>query len=470
MPTSSAPRPSSRSRTHVPSTLAEFDHGPREQRRLAGKALRADVPRTSHGAWEVGAATRDPVALLQRSSRGRVPELIPVRYARMATNAFAYYRGSPAIMAYDLARTPSTGLAVQACGDAHLTNFGGFGTPERNLAFDLNDFDETLAAPWEYDLKRLVASCVVASRNRGWADAVGQDAARAAARGYRETLTELSHLGYLEAWYRRVDVDAVIASIADDEARQRGSKVVAKARRRDGVHVQAKLTTEVDGVRRFIDDPPLIEHLPSTASERVVHNIFDRYLATVAPNVNLLLRRYQMLDVARKVVGVGSVGTRCFVVLLAGSEGEPLFLQVKEARASVLEPYVGRAPQANHGQRVVEGQRIMQAAGDAMLGWTNNGRHHYFIRQLRDWKLSIDLDRVSEPLLVSYAALCGQVLATAHARSGDAAKISGYLGPSDTFDRTMASFATAYADQNDADYVAFQAAVADGRLPVSEVY
>ena len=446
-----------------PATLAEFDNSPREQRRLAGKELRKAVPRTSQATWEVGAVKRDPVSLLIRSSRGRIPELVPVRYGRMLADRFSFYRGSPAVMAHDLAHTPSTGLLVQACGDAHLSNFGGFASSERNLVFDLNDFDETIPGPWEWDVKRLVASCVIASRNNGWPDDVGRQAAMAATKGYRVFLEELSHLSYLDAWYHRFDLDTFAAQATDPRVRKRAQRIVRKARTRDSMQVLGKLCEQVDGEWRIVDSPPLIEHT-KRASTMAARAVFDTYLDTTSPSVQLLLRRYRLVDVARKVVGVGSVGTRCFVLLMAGSEGEPLFLQVKQANASVLEPFVGRSAHANHGQRVVEGQRIMQAAGDPLLGWTHRGNVHFYLRQLRDWKISFELSTALPEGLVEYAGVCGRVLAQAHARSGDAAKISGYLGTADTFDRAMADFAVGYADQNDADYEAFSEAVAQGRI------
>lgn len=450
-------------RTLPPSSLAEFDHAPREERRLAGKELRKAVPRTSQATWEVGAVKRDPVALLVRSSRGRIPELVPVRYGRMLADRFSFYRGSPAVMAHDLSHTPSTGLAVQACGDAHLSNFGAFASSERNLVFDLNDFDETIPGPWEWDLKRLVASCVIATRNRGWADDIGRQAAAAATSGYRAFLDELSHMAYIDAWYHRFDLERLVSEVGDARARKRSDRFIAKARTRDSMQALSKLCEQVDGEWRIIDDPPLIEHT-KRATTMAARSVFDTYLDTTPPSVQLVLRRYRLVDVARKVVGVGSVGTRCFVLLMAGSEGDPLFLQVKQANASVLEPFVGRSAHPNHGQRVVEGQRITQAAGDPLLGWTHRGNVHFYVRQLRDWKLSFDVSAARPEGLVQYASGCGRVLAQAHARSGDAAKISGYLGTADTFDRAMADFAVAYADQNDADYEAFTEAVGSGRI------
>ncbi|MBK9180216.1 MAG: DUF2252 domain-containing protein [Acidimicrobiales bacterium] len=455
--------------------------GPTEHRPVAderfgaGKELRRQVPRTAHATWTPPADRPDPVAVLEEQGRTRLQSLLPVRYGRMLESAFAYYRGAAAMMAHDLAATPDTGLVVQACGDAHLSNFGTFATPERNLVFDLNDFDETLAGPWEWDLKRLTASAVVAARSIGLGDAAGRDAALSAVRSYRHAMAALARMPLMDRWYFRVDADAV-AALLDTAATKRGEaadrkridKAVQKARRNTSARALPKLTelTE-EGTRRITDHPPLVAHRDEVDQD-VVERFLEAYRATLTDERRVLLDHFRLEDVALKVVGVGSVGTRCFIVLLSSADGDPLFLQVKEADTSVLAPHSPTAPAwDNEGHRVVAGQKIMQAASDLFLGWASGPEHDFYVRQLRDMKGSAEISTFGASILADYLALCGAVLARAHARSADPAVIAGYVGEAeavDTFDRAVADFAAAYADQNDRDYEALQAAVSSGRL------
>ena len=431
-----------------------------------GRSLRGTTPRTSLGVWEAAPDRQDPVAILEESNRTRVQELVPVRYGRMLVSPFTYLRGSPAVMAADLATTPSTGIHVQACGDAHLLNFGLFGTPERHLVFDLNDFDETLPGPWEWDVKRLLTSVVVAARTMGLSEVDAERAASAGAKAYRESINRFALMNQLDIWYARVDVDDVINML---QGRRR--KLVERTAERSRLHTSeqafAKLTAVVDGKRRITDDPPVIEHLVGEGLERVAADAFHGYEASMPEDRRVLLSQYEMVDVARKVVGVGSVGTRCHIVLLCGRvHGDPLFLQVKQAEASVLEPYVGASGHTTSGERVVAGQRITQAASDLLLGWTRIDDLHFYVRQLRDMKGSADLSKLDAVGLVTYSSLCAATLARAHARTGAASALRGYLGTGDVFDQAMTRFAVAYADQNELDYQRLVQAAADGRVPV----
>jgi uncharacterized protein (DUF2252 family) len=419
----------------------------------AGRALRRAVPRSSHATWDP-AGRRSPVALLEETDRRRLPDLVPIRHARMLASPFAFLRGAPAVMAHDLAITPVTGITVQACGDAHLLNFGLFATPERNLVFGLNDFDETLPAPWEWDVKRLATSFVVAGRTAGFDQADGRRAAQAAVRVYREELARYAGMRLLEVWYSRVDAAAVVA-LSRGRRRRAVADRLARAQHHTSLDALPRLTEPAGDGRRFLEEPPLLTHVEECHAAWV-EEVLARYRASLPDERRQLLGRFRALDAARKVVGVGSVGTRCYVVLLLGDRhDDPLLLQVKQATASVLEPYAGRSRYRHPGRRVVNGQRLLQTASDIFLGWTSDDTAHYYVRQLWDMKGSINLDTLDPADLYHYGRLCGWVLARAHARSGDAAAISGYLGSGDRFDRAVADFAEAYADQTEADYAAF---------------
>jgi uncharacterized protein (DUF2252 family) len=435
-----------------------------EQRREAGRALRAKVPRSEHGEWRPRPDRPDPVDLLEENNRPRLPDLVPVRYARMLASPFAFLRGSAVIMAEDLAGTPDTGLHVQACGDAHLGNFGVFGTPERNLVFDVNDFDETLPGPWEWDVKRLAASVVLAARNLGIDGAPATQMARGSARAYRERMAELGRMGPLDVWYDRVDVTQVLDIARQEQAKDLKRQLrVSKIRQRTSLRALPKLTEDVNGTLRIIDDPPLIGHLDPEAFDG--ETMIRAYADSLPPDRRPLLQRYQVADTARKVVGVGSVGTRCYLSLLVDADRHcPMFLQLKEAMGSVLAPHAGRSEFSHQGERVVVGQRLMQAASDMFLGWTSYRGHHYYVRQYRDMKGSVNLDAVTPTGFTSYADVCGRTLARAHARSGDAATISGYLGTGSPFDQAIARFADRYADQMLDDTDALAEAVRAGRV------
>jgi uncharacterized protein (DUF2252 family) len=429
-----------------------------------GKALRQRVPRSSHADWSPPGDRQDPLDLLQAQDETRLPELVPLRYGRMLASPFAFLRGSTVVMARDLAATPSTGLIVQASGDAHLSNFGAYATPERNLVFDLNDFDETLPAPWEWDVKRLAASVVVAGRANGFRAADCADAARAAVCSYRERMKAFARLGHLVLWYSRISAEEIAADLPPNARKdfQRGTR---RAAHRDHLQALAKMTTVVDGNVRIVDDPPQIIHHSDELVGKHVPAFAKAYRTSVRDDLRMLLNRYHFVDFAQKVVGVGSVGTRCYVVLLQGNgPDDPLFLQIKQAFPSVLEPYAGKSRYSNHGQRVVRGQQYIQAASDIFLGWGRTNGVDLYVRQLRDMKASVDVTIMSPSRLALYAALCGWALARAHARSGDAARIAGYLGGSDRFDSAIAAFATSYADQTERDHAALVEGVRSGRI------
>lgn len=438
----------------------------RDQRLADGRALRDAVPRASHARWKAPAKRLDPIAILQQSNRGRLPELVPVRYGRMLASPFAFLRGSAGLMASDLATTPASGIRVQACGDCHLLNFGLFATPERNLIFDLNDFDETLPAPWEWDVKRLAVSFAVAASDLRLGDKQAQAAAIECVRAYRERLLECSKMSPLDVWYDRLDARAIIDMAPNARLRKKREQLVAQAQERIGDYLYPKISGEVGGRRRLIDQPPILFHLDTKGFEKTVANAMAGYRSSLPEERRVLFDRYRLEDLAIKAVGIGSVGTRCFVGLFFSAENHPLLLQFKEACASVLEPYAGKSPYENQGQRVVTGQRLLQSASDIFLGWTH-GRpgHDYFVRQLRDMKMSapIEADTSAQQVLL-YAELCGRTLAHAHAKSGDAALISGYLGKSGAFDQAIGEFAMAYADQNAKDHSALVAAVKSGRV------
>src|SRR5215204_3582243 len=442
-----------------------------QQRHERGRAARRLAPRGSHAEWAPMPDRPDPVELLEAQARDRIQELLPIRYGRMMASPFAFLRGSTIVMAQDLAGTPKTGIQAQLCGDAHLLNFGAYASPERALLFDLNDFDETLPGPWEWDVKRLAASLVVAGRDNGFDASDCRDAARASAASYRQRMAEFSEMGELEVWYSRVGEEDVRDLLSGAKNRKttakKLSKTVRKARSRDSLQALSKLTRVVDGRRMINDDPPLLVRVPDGDEIRVqVNAILESYKRTLQDDRRHLLDRYRFVDVARKVVGVGSVGTRAYVVLLEGrDENDPLFLQVKEAGSSVLENYVKSNTHEHHGHRVVAGQRLMQAASDIFLGWFRGteGRDFYW-RQLKDMKGSADVGGMSADELVLYANLCGWALARAHSRSGDRVRISAYLGKSERFDVAIADFAKEYADQTERDHAALCAAVKSGRV------
>lgn len=447
-------------------------HPTRPERRAAGKEARAALP--LGGLAETGTAVvgRDAVALLGAADTDRLEWLVPIRYGRMLRSPFTFYRGTAGLMAHDLAFAPSSGLTVQLCGDAHLLNFGVFGSPERALVFDLNDFDETLPGPFEWDVKRLVASVVVAARDRGFKRKRQREIAFATAERYRTAMREFASLTSLDTWHRQLEVDVALQTVADDDWREYAASVAERARGKDHVQAVSRFTEVVDGQRRIVADPPLIvplvnvAHLLEDDPTEIVRHVFLEYRKSVRDDVKVLLDRYTYVDSAIKVVGVGSVGTRCIIVLMQGAdENDLLFLQVKEARTSALEPYLAASQYVHCGQRVVAGQRLMQSASDAFLGWASGplGRQYYW-RQLRDWKGSVDVERMSERLLLRYGQLCGWTLAKAHARSGDSVAIASYLGSSNRFENAITSFGCAYADVNEQDYLELQTAVADGRV------
>jgi uncharacterized protein (DUF2252 family) len=437
----------------------------REQRLAAGIALRNTVPRRSHARWKKPAKRLDAIDLLKESNRDRLPELVPIRYGRMLASPFTFLRGSAGVMAADLATTPNTGIRVQACGDCHLMNFGLFATPERNLIFDINDFDETLPAPWEWDVKRLAVSFVVAARDTHLTDKRAQEVAVECARAYRVRLRECSQMSPLEVWYDRLDAQTIIDMAPNAKIRKFREQLVAKAQQRIGDFLYPKISAEVGGRRRLIDQPPVLFHVSVKGHEQMVLAGLAQYRSSLPDERRVLFDRYRLEDIAIKAVGIGSVGTRCFVGLFFSAENDPLLLQFKEACPSVLESYTGKSQYENDGQRVVTGQRLMQSASDIFLGWTRGrGGRDFYVRQLRDMKLSAPIEEATAERFTLYAELCGRTLAHAHAKSGDAATISGYLGKSDTFDRAIGDFALAYADQNEKDHAALVAAVKAGRV------
>lgn len=435
----------------------------------AGKRLRSACPRSSHQAWAPAPDRPDPVDLVLQAEQGRIPELLPLRHGRMARSPFTFYRGSALTMAYDLVRTPTTGMFVQCCGDAHLCNFGGFATPERRIIFSINDLDETLPAPWEWDVKRLAASFAVGCRDNGLGDVVGEEVVQTCVRAYREAMADYSQLRTLDLWYSALTAEELIASIPDPALRKRGLRRLTKEKGRSIAEDIFPKLTDKKGSRPIIKDQlPTIFHAPGMAVGQLedrLRQALEAYRATLAPAYQGLLDRYAFQDAAIKVVGIGSVGTACWVLLFSAGEGDPLFLQVKEARPSVLEAFAGPSVFPNHGQRVVNGYRCMQPASDMFLGWTEGyqGRH-YFVRQLRDVKISMRVETFGAVEMGLYATWCGRALALSHARSGNAAMLSGYMGQSDTFDRAIASFSLAYADQNERDHAALRKAIAEGRI------
>jgi uncharacterized protein (DUF2252 family) len=451
------------------------------ERAARGKAARNEVPRSSHGRWEPAFNRPDPVELLEEQAVTRVPELVPIRYGRMLVSPFTFYRGAALIMAADLAATPRSGLHAQICGDAHLSNFGVFASPERQMMFDINDFDETLPGPWEWDVKRLAASFEIAGRDRGFTPAERRAIVLAMAEEYRTRMNQAAGLQNLDVWYAHIQVETLFEQMLANVTKKQRAKAranVAKARTKDSMQAFAKLTHEVDGERRIIGDSPLIvpiEDLVPAERERdeiegEIRGMIRSYRRTLETDRRHLMEDFHYVHMARKVVGVGSVGTRAWILLMLGRDDQdPLFLQAKEAQESVLERFVGKSRYANSGQRVVAGQRLMQAASDIFLGWHRlaglDGQvRDFYIRQLRDWKGSADVDTMPASVMTLYAQICAATLARAHARSGDRIAIASYLGNSDVFDRAIADFASAYADQNERDYQALAQAADSGRV------
>jgi uncharacterized protein (DUF2252 family) len=456
-------------------------HLTRAERIARGKAARSTVPRSAHGEIEF-LEPRDPIALLEEQAASRVPELVPIRYGRMLASPFAFYRGGALIMATDLAQASSSGLRVQLCGDAHLSNFGVFASPERNLVFDINDFDETAPGPWEWDVKRLAASFAIGGRENGFGEKDRRAVLLEAVRAYREAMTVFARMRNLDVWYSHLSVDQAVAEFTAGVGAKRLRRAeanIAKSRTKDSMQAYEKLTHLVDGEPRIISDPPLIvpidELLPTQmerdALEQETRNLIRSYRRTLETDRRHLLEEFRFVDLARKVVGVGSVGTRAWIALFLGAdEQDPLFLQVKEAQPSVLERFVGKSDYSNCGQRIVAGQRLMQAVSDIFLGWQHissglDGRERdFYVRQLKDWKGSFAFEAAVPRGAAAYGRACGWTLARAHARSGDPIAIASYLGKSDVFDRAIAAFAETYADQNERDYRALQDAVDSGRV------
>jgi uncharacterized protein (DUF2252 family) len=429
-----------------------------------GKAARAEAPRTRHAEFQAWAERPDPIALLEEQAESRVPELVPIRYGRMAASPFAFFRGAAYVMASDLAGTPRSGITVQACGDAHLSNFGGFASPERDLIFDVNDFDETLPGPWEWDVKRLAASIAIAGREKDFTAKQRCENVAAAVRQYRETMRNLAGMRNLDIWYARLDRATITSRFETDATAAQVKifeKTAEKAKRKDNTRAFSRLAATGDGEPHIVSDPPLIER---------IEDLLRSYRASLQGDRRRLLERYRYCDLARKVVGVGSVGTRAWVVLMLGRDNDdPLFLQCKEAQPSVLEPFVGKSEYSHHGRRVVEGQRMMQSSSDIMLGWLratgiDGETRDFYVRQLWDWKSSADVEAMAPPGMSLYGRMCGGTLARAHARSGDGIAIASYLGRGDTFDRAICTFAETYADQNELDHRALTQAIASGRV------
>jgi uncharacterized protein (DUF2252 family) len=482
-------------------TRTRVPHPSVEERRAKGKEAAGRTPPSSHVGWAPATDRPDPVALLQEQDATREPDLVPVRHGRMLVSPFSFYRGTAKIMAADLNGTPTAGLDVQLCGDAHLSNFGAFASPERRLLFDLNDFDETLPGPFEYDVKRMAASFTIAGRNNGFAKADTKAATRASVAAYREAMASFAAIGTLDIWYAHLDEDELLKGIRGaaaeaskakkgkkatketkvaTRAKRTAEKTVAKAHTRDSLQALSKLGELVDGRYRIVSQPPIVVPMrdlegaygiPREEMERLLREQFRAYRATLRDDQRQLLERFQLVDMARKVVGVGSVGTRAFIALLQGrDQQDPLFLQVKEATASVLEDHLPKSRYRQPGQRVVQGQRMMQAASDIFLGWTKGAdtSRHYYWRQLRDMKGSAEVEAMAPVALNFYAGICGWTLARAHARSGDPVAIAAYLGDDDQFDRSITDFSTRYADQNERDYQAFAKAIRSGRLQALE--
>jgi uncharacterized protein (DUF2252 family) len=467
--------------------VKKIPHPSVDERRARGMAARGQTPRESHDGWKPAKDRPDPVALLQEQDATREQDLVPVRHGRMMVSPFTFYRGAARIMAADLKDTPRAGLDAQLCGDAHLSNFGAFASPERQLLFDVNDFDETLPGPFEYDVKRMAASFTIAARNNGFTKADEGAATLASVAGYREAMAGFAKMGQMEIWYAHLSMDDIMDAVRrtaktkqDAKAAKRAQKAVDKARTRDSLQALSKLGELVDGQYRIVSQPPIVVPgrdlaatygMSRTEAEKALRGQFRGYRATLEDDRRHLLEKFQFVDFARKVVGVGSVGTRAFIALLEGrDQQDPLFLQVKEATTSVLEDHLPKSRYKHHGERVVRGQRMMQASSDIYLGWTvgYDVKRHFYWRQLRDMKGSAVVEAMSPSDLTNYAQVCSWTLARAHARSGDPIAISEYLGTSDKFDRSITDFSQRYADQNERDYEAFVAAVRSGKLEATE--
>src|SRR5271165_4041966 len=473
-----AARTTAARRTTRPAMLPHLTVAERVAR---GKAARAEVPRSSHAIYEPPPGRTDPIKLLERQAEMRVPELIPIRYGRMLVSPFTFYRGGAMIMAHDLAGTPRSGLTVQCCGDAHLSNFGVFASPERRLMFDINDFDETLPGPWEWDVKRLAVSMLIAARDNSFAPKDQDRIVLDTVRRYRTAMAEFAGMKNLDVWYSHIDIESVVEELAaqfKQKMVKRTEAVLAKARTKDSMAAFSKLTHTVNGRVQIVDQSPLIVPLAQLLSDsrrpkmfEELHQLLRSYRNTLQFDRRVLLEGFELADFARKVVGVGSVGTRAWIALMLGRDGQdPLFLQMKEAEASVLEEFVAPSEFDNHGERVVAGQRLMQATSDIFLGWLHvesgiDGQERDFYgRQLKDWKGSAEIEQLVPSGMATYGRLCGWTLARAHARSGDRIAIAAYLGKSDAFDRAILEFSYAYAEQNDSDYQALTAAVKSGRI------
>jgi uncharacterized protein (DUF2252 family) len=435
-----------------------------DERKEAGKALRQRIPRASQAVFVPATDRPDPISQLSQQNETRVPGLVPIRWGRMSESAFAFMRGSALVMATDLAKTPNTGMQVVACGDCHLLNFGMLATPERGLIFDTNDFDEAYRAPWEWDVKRLAASFEVAGRYLGFAAKVRSQAVEAMSQSYREYMAEFAEMTSLEVWYFRLDPKTISARFMQSAgAQKRLSTNVSKAKASTQVSAFEKLTEVVDGRPRFLDNPPTLVRVRRAGGE-LLNELFNRYVSTLRADHKVLLDRYKAVDAAFKVVGVGSVGTRCGVILMMAGDGDSLLLQIKQANRSVLEAYGTPGRFQSQGERIVTGQRIMQAASDSFLGWTSARGRDYYVRQLKDMKWGVDLDKATHRSYDEYARVCGATIAHAHARSLDPAVLSGYLGRKDTFDIAMAEFATSYADQVERDFNLLKTAIRTKRV------
>lgn len=444
----------------------------RAERKELGKLVRDKCPLKSHSKTHIPSSGRDIVKIIEKSNEGRIPELIPLRYQRMLQSPFTFFRGSAALMAADLAHTPASGVNVQICGDCHIQNFGAFATPERNIVVDINDFDETLPGPWEWDVKRLAASLVLAANENGFDLEVGQDAAYRMAQRYRERMDELSKMPVLDVWYSRVEYKRIL-EVASGDGAQRAKKALKESIEKSAPEVMLeKLTTMANGRLRFKDMPPLLCHLEGVSAGEAEREAFEEYRKTLPEDRRVLLDKFEMVDIARKVVGIGSVGTVCGVILMVSSEQDVLVLQLKEARPSVLEPYAGRSIYPHHGQRIVNGQKLMQAASDMFLGWLTGPRkphRHFFIRQLRDVKIGANTALWNKDDFKVMAEIVGEIVARAHARSGDVAILRGYLGKDDEFDEAITAYATAYAKQTERDHAQFLKACRSGRLKVQDL-
>jgi uncharacterized protein (DUF2252 family) len=450
---------------HLEASNSALPRAARAELRAKGKKLREKCPRSSHATWKAPPNRRDAVDLIEEANIGRLPELVPIRHGRMRLSPFTFYRGTALNMAADLATTPTTGVRVQVCGDAHLGNFRLFATPERRVIFDIHDLDETLPAPWEWDVKRLAASFVVASRNNNLSEQTAREAVLNCVRSYREQMADFSSMNVMDVWYASFEAETLIQNFRCKRHRKHLAKRLAKVRERSAFEHDFPKLTSGGKNPKILEHPPTIYHWRYHSREEPARDAFSSYRSSLPPYRRGLLNRFELRDFAVKVVGIGSVGTACFVVLLMAGSEDPLFLQVKEARASVLEPYAGASIFPNNGQRVIMGHRLMQSSSDIFLGWISgrSGRH-YYVRQLRNAKIKFEVDRFDAPHMIQFAEHCGATLARAHARTGEPATISGYLGKSDKFDRSIADFSIAYADQAERDYESFLKAVRKGRL------